>query len=463
MASIVSIVSGGLVPAEEIEAQIQELVREAEQVGRRAEAEAMRKGAERLQLPNKPDSANRLVLELRRLVEDEVVVARPSIGEAAIEPNERDREIAKRALMHIKLPQLRQIAGSLSGRSGGKLEEVLETIVRGYHSDQEAIARLVVEYETEPPPERRFATRVFHVTYPEEAQLEQVASRAEHFAGRYMRTGVAKWFVIESVDWGRSRLSMHGTFRAFEATAAKEDDSYRLVSNAANATASLRMVGGQSAVEVDARGTRESRAIMAAFARATGLTWFDFQILPVGGTMAAVGWDQRSAFLVALNANFRTEAIEVFNLTTAGFQSAEASRAEDDDETRPAVRAVKLDGRHLLDSRQACELLADGQGLVELGMLVRFRTSAQEDFLLPVTIRLERDHTTITTGFGTVHPSISRQAHMLIVDGVRQSFRQGLPHVEDFDRLVRHIQAKAKGELGPVLGRSTSGDRYPLG
>jgi len=42
--------------------------------------------------------------ELRDILEDEVIVSKPARGDAVIEEREEHREIAKRALTHVKLP-----------------------------------------------------------------------------------------------------------------------------------------------------------------------------------------------------------------------------------------------------------------------------------------------------------------------------------------------------------------------
>ena len=101
--------------------------------------------------------------DLTQLLEDEIVVARPAAGEAVIDEREEEREISKRALIHIRLPQLRVMAENLGLSRSGDLEEVVDRIARAFRGDQDAIARLIVQYETEPPPERRFSTRVFQL------------------------------------------------------------------------------------------------------------------------------------------------------------------------------------------------------------------------------------------------------------------------------------------------------------
>jgi hypothetical protein len=176
--------SSRLIRSEDIESQLRELLEEGREAGRRAEAAAVRAGDEALPLSNQPDNSDSLLSQMRDALEDEIVVAKPATGETVIERTEQDREIAKRALMHIKTPQLRNIAQELGGGRGGKVDELLERIVRSYGTDQEQIARLVVEYEAEPPPQRRLTTRIFHI-WESESDLTEVGRRVESFSRRY--------------------------------------------------------------------------------------------------------------------------------------------------------------------------------------------------------------------------------------------------------------------------------------
>jgi hypothetical protein len=437
-----------LVRSEDFRKRLEELVQEGRDAGRRAETEAIRAGAEALRLPDAPDLEQPLLDSLQAVMEAEVIVAKPAAGEAVIERNEQDREISKRALMHIRLPQLRVIAEGLGGRRGGGLEDVLERIVRAYGSDQEKIARLVVEYEAEPPPERRWTTRLFHLT-ASEPDLTSTATRAELFTRRYMRTGVARWFVIDDLDWSWQRLSMSGTFRYYKADATQEDDEYRLVANAADAPARLRLEADQTSVEVDARGPTESRAIMAAFQHATGLRWRKEPPFP--GHFAAgelLRWDVRSVFFLdLLSARFRSDAIEIFDLRSAGFQAATGPElSSQDDDQSPAIKSIRLEGRYLFDSKAACEQLVAGQALIELGLVIRFRPSAEQDVLIAVTIRQERDHTTVMTAYGVVDPAVARQLHLLLIEGVRQTFERGLRDSSALERVAAEIRKRAAEE-----------------
>lgn len=432
-----------LVRSEDIDREVRALVDEALAVGREAEAEAVRGGKVARRLPNKPDLTEWLVTNMREAIEEELVVARPAEGEARIEPREEQREIAKRALVHIRLARLRDIAEGLGLGRGGDLEQVVDRIVRAYHDDQEAIAKLIIEHESEPPPERRFTTRLFHLSEGPK-DLSAPGERAERFAHRYIRTGIARWFVVEQVAADAQKLTMHGTFRFFRADADVRNETYSLRADADSAAARLRVRAAHPFVEVDARGPTESRAIMLAFQHTTALKWRQAQSFLTGPPVDdLLAWEPRSVFLVdLLHTRFGSDALDVFDLNTAGFQTGETVPA-DEDETRPAVRSVKFQGRHILDSRTACELLVAGQALVELGLVLRFQATANDDVLVPLTISLERDHATVATGFGAQPPQLARQVHDLAVRGIEAAFSE--VHREA-QAVSRHWRARSGSE-----------------
>jgi hypothetical protein len=433
-----------LVKAEDLDAALRRILEEAREVGREAENAALRGGEEIRRVATKPDISERLLDELKSALYDEVVVAKPAAGETVIEQREEEREIAKRALAHIRLPRLRVIAEDLGLDKHGTLDEVADRIVRQFKSDREKIAELVVRYEEEPPPERRFATRVFQLRDAPEDQ-DAVAKRTQLFTNRYIRTGIARWFVINAVERLAGLLRMEGTFRYYSADATLEDQTYNLVAVPGAAQADLTLHGRDPMVEVEAKGTTESRALMTAFQHASGLRWrdsFSLAQLPVAEEVRH--WDPRSVFMVAfLHARLLSDAVEIRNLTSAGFQTA-TTPSEEDQAARPVVRSVRFQGRHLLDSRAACELLVRGQGLVELGMVVRFKPNIEEAFVMPVTLRLERDHVTVMTGFGLQPPNAARLLHTELLAGVRKALRDGLADVKGFRNLAQEIRQRAE-------------------
>lgn len=438
-----------VVRAEDLDARLRELLKAAAEAGREAERAAQESDRRLVarRLESKPDLADQLLNSLREALEDEVLVAKQTAGEAVIEEREREREIAKRALAHIKLPRLREIADDLGLPRSGDLEEVADRIVRAYRADEEQIARLILEYETEPPPERRITTRIFGLLGPPE-DLDRTADRVARFAGRYIRVGIAKWFVIDRVERSKRSLLVTGAYRAYRADADREENErYRLRAEAHGASALLRIMQQQPFVRVDAKEEGESRGALTAFLHASNLKktqGLPLSSRPSGGELFS--FDPRSIYLLDLLRNaFRSQEIEIFNLTAAGFETGEEVSAEEEPR-RPRVQSVRLQGQHLLDSRPACELLAAGQALVNLSLLARFRLSAEQDVLLPVTVRLERDHAVVFTGFGAPGPDVATALQQEVLRGLEATLRDGVLDWEALERLAAQIRQRAEQE-----------------
>jgi hypothetical protein len=274
--------------------------------------------------------------------------------------------------------------------------------------------------------------------------------------GRYIRTGIARWFIVRSVDATRVRLRLEGLFRFFRADAADFDDDLTLTAEEQNAAARLVLRAGEPIAEVEAKGEAESKALMAAFEGTSSLHRREAlapAIDPLQGHLAA--WHLHSVFLIdLLHSRFRNRNIEILDLNTAGFKTeraARGSKAEGEEENRPRIRSVRFEGRHLLDSRPACELLSAGQQLVQLGMTVRFRPDGAEDYLLPLTVKLATDHVVVVTGFGVVPPDIAQQLHSVVTSGVRRALRSGLADPPGLERLARQVRERANAEQDPTF------------
>lgn len=444
--------------SDDLEAKLSALYERAQKVGEEAEQAALDAGEEARHSPHTPDVSASWREEMAILLEREMTVARPIEGEAIIEEREREREIGKRALAHLKLAQLRRIAEDQGLLSEGDLDDVSDRIVRAFNADRGEIAQLVVRYEQEPPPERRFTTRIFYLS-DAIADPSTKAERAKLFAGRYMRTGIARWFVIESVDSSPQRLKLSGTFRFYRASATEEPEEdgehegedagvnrFDLVSEGASAPVTLSVAVGQASVQVEARGVAESRAAMQAIERAIGVKWQ--RRLPVPSRAHEgdlMQWDPRSVFMVdLLSSRFRAPGIEISNLVTAGFQTDRGPVKGE--EAKPRVKTVRFQGQHLLDSRPACELLVRGEALVELGMTVQFQIDAEHRSSFPLVIRLERDHATIMTGFGVHPPTVARMLQNALTAGITKALNDGPADEAALKVLATQIKKRASNE-----------------
>ncbi len=439
-----------LIRSEDLDQRLSEILERAAEVGREAETAALGTRAHEpgeISRPPSQISDGQLLVDLREGLEDEVLIARAAQGEAVIDEREEHREIAKRALIHIKLPQLRVIAEDIGLPRGGKLEDVADRIVRAYDADEEEIARLIVAYETEPPPERRFTTRLFRISDSLDARIDATADRIRLFAHRYVKTGIARWFVIENVDERVGAIRMSGTYRFYNADAEQRDDEYRLRAERASAPAQLTLLAGQTVVDVETKGVAEGRAMMDAFAHASGIrrpSVFSLNLPALQGEIAH--WDSASVFMTdVLTSQFRTPDVEIANLAMVGFEMGEQETSA----SRPMVRSVRFQGQHLLDSQTACELLTRGQRMTEWTAMVRFRPDAENAYLLPVTVRLERDHLAVMTGFGAHPPNVARQLQMEVVRRLGSRLEHGVSDRGELYRVAEQIRERAE-ERGPV-------------
>jgi hypothetical protein len=435
-----------LIRHDELEAILADIFAEAPEVGRRAEDEARRSGLEIRRTPRKPTDTDSVRDELRDLLEREVIVAKPPAGEDVISERELNREIAKRALAHLKLSQLRELAEQHGLATSGDLDEVAERLGAKFAFDGAAIAQLVVEHETEPPPDRRFATRLYPMSrMPDD--LTGLTERLERLAGQYFRVGIAKWLVVDRVSSGASYVRWEGTYRYYRADAEQVDDEYELHSYPDRAGVVLTARGEEPFVVVEAAKAGESNAIVTAFQHATGIPRSGVPSVraPEGPLFS---WEPRTVFLMdLLNSRFGSPELAILNLTAAGFATPkeETVIAADDTEitSRPALKSVRFQGQHLLDSRPACQLIDRGQALVDVSFLMRFANNT-ESAVVPVVLRFEQSHINVMTGSGAVAPALSRAAHDLVVRGVGQSLANGLRDEQSLRQLAGAVHDRAQ-------------------
>ena len=131
---------------------------------------------------------------MRQVLEDELVPAKPVEG-ARLDEAEVNRETIKKALVRLKADRLRQVARASEVDVGGNLIDLAERIGWHYRWDDEAIARLILEYEPEPRVERAHSDRLFPLL--EVPDLDYVDRRLDYVHGRYIRVGLARWFVFQ--------------------------------------------------------------------------------------------------------------------------------------------------------------------------------------------------------------------------------------------------------------------------
>ena len=131
--------------------RIDQLLRLSNQMGHEIQRERRKSGIA-YRVDWSPPNINRFIAEdLRIALEDEIVPA--SVEEdtgTGISDRERNREVIKKALIGLKLATLRDIARDRRLPAGGSIEDVATQIGAAYHWDEEAVARLVLDFVAEP-------------------------------------------------------------------------------------------------------------------------------------------------------------------------------------------------------------------------------------------------------------------------------------------------------------------------
>jgi hypothetical protein len=411
---------GEIARIEEVDEKLAALARRLSDAGRETGEAVLRRRAESGKMVRRIDTpkfADQFLAEAREALEDEVDIARPADFAEDIEPRERDREIVKKALVRLKLEQLRRIAANEELDYRGNAEEIIERIVDALNADHAAIARLILANE-EPTPERGVAHRLFPI-FGSTIDVGASERMLGYYARRYIRTGIARWFVFGSPERRGDAVVLDGTYRTYRVAPVEEaDDSFDLTSVPDALPVSVRLDEGGAFVQARASGATESRAAAQAVMKVLGLRpWPGLPIETKPREGHLMRWDHRSVFMASFLLNeLNSDGISILNLTSAHFATGETGSGAD---LRPSVKSVRFEGAHLLDSKPAAELLVEGRALVGISLLVRFAPNPSETFVLPIQVSLERDYVTVLTGYGTERPETAQLLQAELVKRVK--------------------------------------------
>ena len=445
-----------VVPAEDLSAEVEELMRFAAERGRVARAAATTAHQGRAPVfttrTDKADITPYLREELQQALEDEVLPAVSAGTERVIRDWELQREVAKKALVGLRLSTLRRLAQEHVLDKRGRSEDVAERLARAYKFDETAIARLVLDNEEEPEPERGHTDRLFPLAAT--LDLDAVHQKLERVTDRYIRVGVARWFVFEDLQRSERSLLLTGKLRSYKAFVSSETATPHLGATPSESDVRLRVYDGHRLVRIRGNTTATSRAGMRALEIVTGVSALGY--LPVGraaakGRLASI--DERTALMLDVVYNRLAGAgVRNPNLTVARFQMSEGgTRARGEESDRPAVRAVRFEGDHLLDSAAACHLIArEGRALTDLSLLVSLNaTNSGDEARFPVRIALDRDHGIVVTGFGRERPEASAELHRSLVGVLEDAVNRGIKDPETLETLIARIYERASSD-GPV-------------
>lgn len=439
-----------IMPEEDIDEAVGRLLEIAREAGRSI---ASTSGRVSVQSPRKANVDELLRSDLRAALEDEVVPARLPAGgladhedsQVVLDSHEVDREIIKKALVGLRLSRLRGIARTQGLGVSGAAEEVATRVARAYHWDSAEIAQLIVANEEEPSPERGTVERIFPLS--EAPDLAYVADRLNVVNHRYVRIGVAKWFLFREVKRVDDAVAVRGSYRAYEARLDEEAGEPTLLPVPSAYDTSFTIRNRRNVAIRNGLATTARHAIRAVQVAAR-IKRRPYVVLPQAAVAKSL--DGSSEFLLdLLHTRLRTAGINVDDLTVARFRLTEDADAE---QNRPALKAVRFEGRHLLDSVEACRLLVtQKRPLSEIAFLAAYRPTEPNapTARMPMKVSVENDHVVVATGFGT-HPEVSRIAHGRAVDAVQRELEDGVADETRLVALLQRISDRARSNATPT-------------
>lgn len=409
-----------------------------------------------------PDLTDRAEQALRELLEEETYALVEPDGKHGIAEHELHRELLKKALVGLKTPVLRELVRNRGMEPDSKLDELARQVAASYDWDETAIARLVLDYAEDPrETEGGLATRVFVLHAP--IDLTRIADRLSYVDGRYYRTDIAKWFTFEQYQRVGSVLKVTGSLQTYRAGVDPVAED-RLKSESELSRATLEAADGSRTVRVhDAKSAAAAKSMIAAFRVATTAKALDY--VPNTGSGADIrprALHPSTEFLLDLVTHrLRGRLFRQRNAVLARFRYTRTEAAADDSEQgspdrKPSLRAVRFEGKNLLDSPTASGLMwTEGRPLVDL--TVQVAVTAPDDGTrvvtrLPVRIALEKDHVLVATGLSST-PDIMAEVHRAVLDHVETAIGEGISgdHRERLEQVIRnraeHPDPDADAEL----------------
>lgn len=422
-----------VVYSEEIESELDEALESALQI------RASRR--ERLGLPQSESSVGEnLRSDLRAALSAGLVVA-VQPAKDGINERELEREIIKKALISLDAKALRKIALRRGVPVGGSKEEVASRVAIAFKWSREQIAAVVHAYDLETSTENGPLTRLF--TTRDSLDLEGVVSRLSYVDGRYVRVGLAKWFMFSSIDAksDENAVSLEGTLHSYSATVGSKD-----IQRVETPTSHAIVIRKSGNILVSDASSTQAKACIEAVCDVTGVEVRDY--IPNADLNAEAPPNQLHAateFMLdliygRLNGSVFTDP----NVLHARFKTQKLRQgAVVDDSKKARLKAVRLDGDYTLDLSQSCQYMAlDRRPLLDVTISAH-PAGADEDLTCPVRITLDSGHVTIATGPGSAGLDVANDLHALVVQNVEDSLGLGVSDEALALRMAARIRQRA--------------------
>jgi hypothetical protein len=438
----------------ELRDQISSLLHTAVEQGELSAKEGREAGEEWWQLDDRPDPIETAREALEELLATDVNVAHKA--DPDVPASERQREIAKAALVQLQVSQLRKMAEDEELAPLGDKETLAELIVRKYKADSEAIAELVLKY-TVPDVERGWATRLMPLEEP--ADLPAARTTLQTLLGTYMRLDVATWLVFNSADETSNGVAFDGDIRYYSVRSQREGDRPEIASFQRGHPIRVRLRQGQRWAVIDGKSATDVKRLRKALRHALGLH-------------AKVPLDPKVPALTGDLATFDAKTIRMLHIIERGirdehidyqsFRQAEFSRldAKPSGPAQVSVRAVRLQGQHVMADPAACRYMIGGQTLSSVEFRVRYKRdlNSNDAFFTNVRIGLAEDHAFVLTAYAD-DATLSRELHRELVDRLRLALDAEIKpeHLKDIAKVIanRSHEAEPPDEVdiwGPSAG-----------
>jgi hypothetical protein len=197
------------VPEQEFEKRVQDSARlfaEALSSGREGEPQVSPEAA-RLAQQRAEDA-------MRGFLRDELTIVSPLVGQDGIDPQEKERQITRRALSRLSKLELQRAAESAGLRKSGSKEDLLDQLMRDIGDDRSRVSSIVDSIDRNPREGRRHASRLF--AFDDLNETAAVARTLAPYEKTYVRTDVARWYVLRSVDLTADVLEIDGETRSYD-------------------------------------------------------------------------------------------------------------------------------------------------------------------------------------------------------------------------------------------------------
>lgn len=434
------------ITAEALRIELVELLQLAGAAGELTEKESQQLAEDVWYSENRPDMGDWIAAQLRRLIDDDadLLLLNELIDDDGepIPRGERDREVAKKALLHLKVSALKDIGGEAAPGGSNNREVLVNYIVDRYGADEETIAELiwskVGKGDLDGP---TLVTRIMSLESPPD--VERAANALAALRGRYLRVDVARWFLFGDLAIAEDgSLRLQGIVRYYEAESKAEYGEFTLATTLNRGRVELRLHPERAWLEMRAARANDVRHIARALERTAGIKTrpaLHFSSPPLDGALLLINPRTRQ-FLDFIQTGFSGAGTEIRNMTTANFESLADVEGGSN---RPRVRAVRLEGNQLTSHPQACQLMVTSRVLRSIDVLVRVGlTGGSED--IPVRFELAPGHAAVSTALSSLSMSDTQSVHANLTRRLESSIDSGVRDLEALKATVAKMEQRAQ-------------------